>query len=772
MLADSTLQTILDRLEGVKRASNGFTARCPAHDDHRNSLSIKMADNGKILMNCFAGCETDKICADIELDMSVLFPAKTNRPAKRREIATYDYTDEFGNLLFQKVRYEPKDFRCRVPDGDGQWAYKLNNTRRVLYNLSRIIADSVIFVCEGEKDCDLLARHGFAATCNYDGAGKWNSDYNRYFKDKVVYILPDNDPPGRKHATHIYQQIKDIATGCRIVQLPGLPDKGDVSDFFANGGTVEQLNDATANAPAGLPESFQTSETEGIVSDDDWGEVVPFDDLDLPAFPLEAMPSCLSGLARIVRDLANTNQTPEDMGALQLITIASGCLGGKVKIVTNNRHTELATLFTAIFVLSGTRKSSDYLALMKPVFDYQRQWRADMRAEIEGNKNELDILKKQIEKLKKDIVKSVDDDFALREDLKEKERQVAEFDKPLELPLVYMETDLTVESLAAKVQANGGTLSLFDHEGAFWDEVAGRYTQGRSQTNDLILKGYDGHPVTVSRVGRGDIFIERCCMAIGLIVQPTKIEELRQKKSLDETGLIPRFILSVPVDTVGYREMETPAVPQYVYDDYNSRIVKLLSLRQYNEIVLRMDTETTKRFMRYGASIEVRLREERDLYPMRAWASKLPGRVARIAAVLHCYANPDAVPDNPVVDPEIMDYAIELSEYLIDHAKATYQILNLSPDVKIARKLLRTLKRYVKKEGSLLISKNDLWQRIKNSNKRIQTVASIAGALEVLTDHNYIRRVAAEYKPGKPAEIYELNPAGFHPEYPANSFSG
>ena len=50
---------------------------------------------------------------------------------------------------------------------------------------------------------------------------------------------------------------------------------------------------------------------------------------------------------------------------------------------------------------------------------------------------------------------------------------------------------------------------------------------------------------------------------------------------------------------------------------------------------------------------------------MRAWASKLTGRVARIAAVLHCYANPGVIQDTPQIDAEIMDYAIELSDYLI-----------------------------------------------------------------------------------------------------------
>ena len=766
MLTNSHLQRILGLLEGVKQTNNGYTARCPAHDDKHNSLSVKMADNGKILLHCFAGCKTDKICADIELDLQDLFPAETSRQTKRREMAAYDYTDESGNLLFQKVRYEPKDFRIRVPNGHGGWGWTMKGVRRVLYQLPSVAESDIVFVCEGEKDCDLLAQYGFVATCNYDGAGKWNSDYNRYFKGKTVYILPDNDAPGRKHAADIYRQIESITADCRIVELPGLGDKGDVSDFFAGGGTVEQFNDAVTAAAKGLPESLEAVEAEPVGSADDWPAVVPFDDMDLPAFPLDAMPVCLTGFAQIVREASNSHQTPEDMTALLLMTIASACLGGKVKVVTNNRYTELATLFTAIFVLSGTRKSSVYLALMKPVIDYQKQWRANMRAEIEGNKNELDILKKQIEKLKKDIVKSGDEDPGLRDDLKDKEQVIAEFSKPVELPLIFMETDFTVESLAPKIQANGGTLSLFDHEGAFWNEVAGRYTQGQSQTNDLILKGYDGHPVTVSRVGRGDIFIEQCCLAIGLIVQPTKIEELRNKQSLDDTGLIPRFILSVPKDTVGYRKMRTAAVPQYVYDDYNDRIEKLLGLRQHDEIVLRMDEVTTDRFMHYCELIEVRLREGQDLYSMRAWASKLPGRIARIAAVLHCFANPSTVPDNPGIDAEIVDYAIELSDYLIAHAKATYQILHLSPDVKIAKKLLRTLKNYVASKKADSISRSELWGRIKNSDKSIQTVASIAEALEILIDHNYIRRVEHQYGQRHSAEIYELNTAGFHPIHP------
>lgn len=759
------LQSILGKLRNVKQAGDGFSAQCPAHEDNRNSLSVSVGDDGRILLFCHAGCANDAICSAIGIDLKDLFPSKEKLSTKKI-VATYDYTDESGKLLFQKVRYEPKDFRCRVPDGKGGWSWKMTGVRRVLYQLPAVIKSTIVFIAEGEKDCDLLAQHDLVATCNFDGAGKWDSSYNPFFKDKVVYIIPDNDDAGRNHAAHIFSQLKAVAADCKIVELPGLPDKGDVSDYFANGGTIEQFRETAAKAPDGLPESFQTLKVNlsevGTNSGDAWNPVVPFEDLDLPVFPLDDVPSCLSEFAQIVREVSSSHQTPPDMTALLLMTIASACLGGKVRVVTNNRFSELATLYTAIFAPSGTRKSSVYHSLMVPVIDYQKRLRAEMKAEIVGNRNELDILKREIEKLIKDIVKSDGDERdALQEQLKEKEDTLAKFEKPTELPLIFMETDFTVESLAPKINANGGTFALFDHEGAFWNEVAGRYTQGQSQTNDLILKSYDGHPVTVSRVGRGDIFIEHCCLAIGLIVQPNKIEELKNKKSLDETGLIPRFILAVPVDNIGYRKMQTPAVPHYVYDDYNRRIELLFRIREQGQMVLKMDEQTVEIFMQYCESIEMRLREGQDLYSMRAWASKLTGRIARIAAVLHCYAHPDSTSDDSQIDTDILEYAIQLSEYLIGHAKATYQILNLSADVKIARKILRTLEKYVESTGAGQISKGELWGRIKNSDKSIQTVSSITEALEILIDHNYIRKVDAERRPGRPAEIYELNPDYF-----------
>lgn len=65
---------ILQRLENVRKQGKGYVACCPAHQDRSPSLSLYFHDDGRILMHCFAGCETSDVLAAIGLTMSELFP--------------------------------------------------------------------------------------------------------------------------------------------------------------------------------------------------------------------------------------------------------------------------------------------------------------------------------------------------------------------------------------------------------------------------------------------------------------------------------------------------------------------------------------------------------------------------------------------------------------------------------------------------------------------------------------------------------------------------
>lgn len=188
---------------------------------------------------------------------------KRGRSPTRRIAARYDYLDEQGTLLFQAVRFEPKDFRQRRPKSDGKWIWNVRGVRPVLYRLPELItapAGSRVYIAEGEKDVDNLRQLGVIATTSPGGAAKpggrskWGAEYARYLAGFDVVILPDNDDAGRAHANTIAVSIAGVAASVRILQLPGLAAKGDVSDWIAVGGTRDQLEKlADGVAPLSLP---------------------------------------------------------------------------------------------------------------------------------------------------------------------------------------------------------------------------------------------------------------------------------------------------------------------------------------------------------------------------------------------------------------------------------------------------------------------------------------------------------------------------------------
>src|SRR5207249_4181617 len=158
--------------------------------------------------------------------------------------ATYDYVDDRGALLFQVVRFLPKNFKQRRPDGNGNWIWNLKDVRRVLYRLPVLLAADriqTIYIVEGEKDAQRLLDLGLVATTNPGGAGKWRPEFNEPLRGRHVVISPDNDDAGRAHAQTVASSLHQVAASIKILVLPDLSPKGDISDWLDAGGTVEAL---------------------------------------------------------------------------------------------------------------------------------------------------------------------------------------------------------------------------------------------------------------------------------------------------------------------------------------------------------------------------------------------------------------------------------------------------------------------------------------------------------------------------------------------------
>jgi hypothetical protein len=224
---------------GAKKVGDRhYLALCPAHNDGRPSLDI-IEKGGKALFTCRAGCPKDKVTAALQAIGA--WPSRERFKPSQAVVAKYDYCDEVGKLLFQVCRLSPKDFRQRRPDGAGGWIWNTEGVRKVPYRLPELLAAKAganahpprVYIVEGEKDADrLIDKWILAATTNPGGAGKWRGDYNDHFAGFDVVIIPDNDEPGRKHAQDVGTNLYGVAASVSILDLPGLPPKGDVSDWL------------------------------------------------------------------------------------------------------------------------------------------------------------------------------------------------------------------------------------------------------------------------------------------------------------------------------------------------------------------------------------------------------------------------------------------------------------------------------------------------------------------------------------------------------------
>jgi 5S rRNA maturation endonuclease (ribonuclease M5) len=229
------------------RKGAGQDWQCPAHDDRQASLSMKEGRDGKVILKCHADCRTEDVIAALGLGWADLFPG--DHKVKAEIVATYPYTDAAGELLYEAVRYFPKAFKRRRPDGRGGWVWSLSDdkgkaaVRKVLYRLPKVLetarAGGTVYVVEGEKDVHALEREGMTATTVLGGAeAPWLSSYTKALHGADVIVVADHDEAGHRFGRRVATQLEAAGIPTRIVRAA----KGkDVADHLAAGLGLDEL---------------------------------------------------------------------------------------------------------------------------------------------------------------------------------------------------------------------------------------------------------------------------------------------------------------------------------------------------------------------------------------------------------------------------------------------------------------------------------------------------------------------------------------------------
>jgi hypothetical protein len=255
---------------GRKTTTGGFMARCPVHPDTHASLKVETATGRWYCHGCkqgggmvdfemkIAACDSKTAVARIA---DMLGRHDLIRPVgKSKANQCFDYLNQNGELLYEVRRYEDKGektFKAFRPDPEGDgWKPNLTGITPVLYRLPEVTEAFLVIVNEGEKQCDrcreVFPESDIAATTNPFGAGSWREEYAPFFKDKGVFIIPDNDDAGRRHAEAVARSVAPYALEVRMVMLPDLPPSGDVIDYLDKHSKEEFMHEC-ANTPPWKP---------------------------------------------------------------------------------------------------------------------------------------------------------------------------------------------------------------------------------------------------------------------------------------------------------------------------------------------------------------------------------------------------------------------------------------------------------------------------------------------------------------------------------------
>ena len=265
------------RLPTLRRTdAKEWRGPCPVHQGKDDNFAVEAA-TGRAF--CFSGCSTgwDIIglhqalsgqsfpVARAEVYSIVGRPVPTNgNPPANHLVDEYHYTDESGRCVFVIERRRrsdgKKDFKIRMPDGKQGWIWKKPPIAGELpYRLHRIINADTVYIPEGEQDVHTLESWGLPATTNAFGARRWKAGHAAYLKGKHVVVLPDNDADGRAHAEIVCRTLEGLAASIRVVALPDLPEKGDVTNWKEEGGTFERFRTIVEQTP---PKQIQTARSE------------------------------------------------------------------------------------------------------------------------------------------------------------------------------------------------------------------------------------------------------------------------------------------------------------------------------------------------------------------------------------------------------------------------------------------------------------------------------------------------------------------------------
>ena len=679
------LNEMIRRFDRVKpNGADSYMVRCPCHDDKQQSLCITEKD-GKILMNCFAGCRTQDILCAVGLEGKDLFNDSAYRGDPRPASVEYAYSAELKKIRFYQQAADgswQKTFCWKHRNENGEWQSGMGGKTPPLYQQYQLdivrrraempvdpISESgdlfptesfdTMFIVEGEKDVDTVCQKlGLEAVCSPHGGSKgdikskWKPEYNPLFEGLDVAIIPDNDEVGRQFAAMVAKEILPYAKSVKIIDLtqewPDLAEKGDITDVLEREKPVMGMSIAksvkcrlealTMITPVFTPDQVKDAVSEITpVSEEEepkWDTPIGFDHPTLSPFPIDALPVTIRDFAA---GLSESTQTPLDMCASACLAVLALCVQGKYRIMGKPDWIEPLSLYALCIAKPSERKSAIIKNVAAPVNSYQADYNDRHAQAIQESYNELEILKKKQARYIAAVAdlesgKSKPNGKETAEAMRRKLGEVSEqlLTHKIKKSLKLYVDDITPEKLAEVICDNGGRMAMLSSEGGIFDILAGAYS--KNVNIDVFLKAWSSDFISVDRIGRSSESVLHPALTILLMVQPSVITGVMDNPRFQGRGLTARFLYCMPKPAVGGRRYRTSAIPETVKENYHELVTDLLDDEINDARVIRLSEEADRLLETFSDKLEPMILGE--YAEIAGWVGKLAGTILRIAGIL------------------------------------------------------------------------------------------------------------------------------------------
>lgn len=702
---------------------------------------VTAAQNGDIFLNRAKPKSTDQ-------------SKRGNKTPLGEPTDRYPYHDENGGVRFEVLRYKNKQFRQRQPDGDGGWIWNLNGVETVLYRLQELISGKgVLYICEGEKDVIALCKLRLRATTAPMGAGKWKTEYNKYLAGEDVVILPDNDSVGKNSAYQIASSLYGTVKTVKIVNLPGLEEHQDVSDYLASH-TVEDLQDKVKNTQP-FDCSLKITGEEVLNSldllDSHWGKIENFKSNDLPEIPANLLPG---NYGKFAKALAVATEVSEGLAVFGVLGTVSAAISHRFSVSPKQGWEESINVYLLAALPPGNNKSSVLKACSKPLVTWQQEQVKKLGPKIKQLISERKTMERLIEKERNLAINNNDNDLR-KIDIHEVSEMEAKLEDLPVLPQIFV-TDTTPEALVSAVAAQGGRFAILSDEGGIMEVISGLYTGGKANIN-IILNGIDGGYVRVER--KDTSFDLSPYLTFCLFVQPIVVRNMGGKKAFKGNGMVERFLYLLPQSKLGYRTHDTEPVSKTLKDEYNLQIIELLNRYllvgegEDERFVLTLDEQSHEAWKLFLNQVEKELRANGKLFPIAGWGAKISGFALRLAGLIHVMKGKDV---DVQIDYETMENALTLATHLKEHALAAFGVMSVDKATEKAKVVLR----WIRTNGELSFTRSSCQTALHG---QFEDVDELVASLDFLKERNIVKgpeNVTTSGK-GRPSIIYHVNPALF-----------